>query len=108
MTNKFKTWHCGKLIEVEIGQKFLIARSSSGRSYFGEYATLVRTTSKHFVFITESGSQVKTSKDNLHQVVGKFSDYFISPNVEGRDEDPNFHKDKVHYWNSTKCVMEYK
>lgn len=108
MANKFRTWHSGKFIEVEIGQKFLIARVSSGRSYFGEYATLERVTERHFVFITESGSQVKTAKDNLHKVVGKFGDYFVSPNVEGRDEDPNFHHERVHYWNNNKCVMEYK
>ena len=105
---KFRTWFSGKFIEVEIGQKFLIARSGSWRSYFGEYATLVRATNNHFVFVTESGSQIKTSIDNLNKVVGKFKDYFVSPIIEGRDEDPEFHKERVHYWDNTKCVMKYK
>lgn len=105
-----KVWTTGKYIEVSIGQKFLVARCGSGRSYFGEYATLTRTTKQHMVFTTDSGATVKTAIDNFCMVVGKASKagYFVSPNIEGRDEDPNFYKDWVRYWDPKKLKLVTK
>ena len=100
-----KVWNYGKFINVEIGQRFLIASCGSGHSIFGEFATLERTTKQHLVFVTESGSVVKTAKDNLSHVVGKFENYFVSPNIENRE---NLIKQRVYYWNNKKCCMEYK
>lgn len=64
-------WSCGKFHNIEIGQKVFVGHCGSGRTVFGEYATLERTTTKHLVFKTESGATIKTAIDNLHQVVGK-------------------------------------
>lgn len=90
-----KVWNCGEFIDVEIGQRFLIASCGSGRTYFGEYATLTRTTKKHLVFITESGAQVKTSIESLDWVTGKHAGCFVTPNIEGRENDKNFIKSKI-------------
>lgn len=103
-----KVWHCGNFIDVTIGQRFLVARCGSGHTYFGEYATLKRTTKQHLVFITDSGAQVKTSIENLHKVVGKAAEYFVSPNIEGRDKDPNFIKSNVRFWDAKKLQLVTK
>ena len=66
-----KVWTIGKFEEMEIGQKVLVARCGSGHSYFGEFGRLARTTSRHLVFETESGAQVKTAIDNINEVVDK-------------------------------------
>lgn len=88
----------------------MVAHSGSGRSYFGEYATLTKTTKQHLVFITDSGAQVKTSIDNLHKVVGKAAkeNYFVSPKIEGRDEDENFIKQNVRFWDEKKLQLVKK
>lgn len=85
-------WCCGKYIDMEIGQKVLVFKCGSGRTIFGEYATLTRTTKTQLVFVTESGVTIKTRNDNLHYVVGKAGkqDWTVTPNIAGRDEDPNF------------------
>ncbi len=66
-----KVWSCGKFENIEIGQKVFVGHAGSGHSVFGEYATLAKTTKQHLVFKTESGTTIKTSIDNLHQVIGK-------------------------------------
>ena len=44
----------------------------SGHSWFGEEVKLVRVTAQHLVFRgVKSGVEVKTKRDNLHQVIGK-------------------------------------
>lgn len=105
-----KVWTTGRYIDVTIGQRFLVARCGGGKSYFGEYATLIKTTKQHMVFITDSGATVKTAIDNICQVVGKANKegYFVSPNIEGRDEDPNFIKSYVRYWDSKKLQFVTK
>lgn len=87
-----KVWDCAELKEVTLGQKFLVAHCGSGRTYFGEYAILVKATEKHLVFKTESGVTVKTSQENLNKVVGKagIQGYFVSSRINGRDDDKNF------------------
>lgn len=101
-----KVWTFGKYEDFEIGQRVFVGRCGSGRSVFGEYATLTRTTKRHLVFTTESGSIIKTAIDNLNKVSGKAekAGYFVSSKVEGRE----FCKARVHYWNSNKCCFEYK
>lgn len=103
-----KVFAYGKFENLEIGQKVLVARCGSGRSYFGEFAFFERKTKQHLVFITESGSVVKTN-ENLN-TVGKASKagYFVSLRIEGRENDKEFMKQRVHYWNDKKAVMEYK
>lgn len=83
-----RVWNCGKFIEMEIGQRVLVAHCGSGRSYFGEFGRLERTTNRHLVFVTDSGAIVKTAIDNLHHVVGKAvkEHYFVSTNIEGRED----------------------
>lgn len=36
-----KVWNNGKFVEVEIGQRVLVATCGSGRSYFGEFGSLI-------------------------------------------------------------------
>lgn len=69
--NKMKVWSCGKFENIEIGQKVFVGHCGSGRSCFGEYATLERTTTKHLVFRTESGAVIKTNIENIHIVIGR-------------------------------------
>ena len=102
-----KVWNCGKFIDVELGQRFLVATCGGGHSIFGEYAVLDRITEQHLVFVTDSGTVVKTAKDNLHHVVGKAAkaNYFVSASIERND---NFIVSRVHYWNDKKRCIEYK
>lgn len=105
-----KVWNFGKFVNVEIGQKVLVARSSLGQSYFGEFGTLERVTKKHLVFKTDSGATVKTTIDNIQHVVGKAheANYFVSLNICGRENDKNFVHENVRFWNSKKCCFENK
>ncbi len=102
-----KIWYQGKFENIEIGQKVLVARCSSGHSVFGEYGTFKGTTKKNAVFETESGSIVKTAIDNLHQVAGKAkkAGYFVSLNISERKD---LYKERVGFWNSKKMCFEYK
>ena len=104
-----KVWDLGSLIDVEIGQKVLVARCGSGKSYFGEFGKIARTTSKHIVVVTESGAIVKTRIDALN-TVGKAAKehYFVSIKVDGREEDKNFFHESVRYWNEKKLCLEKK
>ena len=104
-----KVWNLGGFIDVEIGQKVLIARCGSGHNYFGEFGKLVRTTKNNLVFETESGAIVKTSIDTLN-TVGKAAKehYFVSIKVDGREEDKNFIHQSVRYWNEKKLCFEKK
>lgn len=104
-----KTWYCGKMVDMKVGQKVLIYRIGSGLSYFGEFATL-KTTKMHMVFVTESGAVVKTKIDNLHDVVGKAkaNGYNVSLYVDRAENDKNFVHSKVMFWNDKKCCFETK
>ena len=105
-----KVWTCGKFSKMEIGQKVLVAHCGLGHTYFGEFGTLVKTTKQHLVFETESGAIVKTAIDNLCQVVGKAAkeNLFVSINIEGRTEDPNFIHQEVNYWDEKKRTFVKK
>uniref|UniRef100_A0AAU8AWA9 HNH endonuclease n=1 Tax=Dulem virus 37 TaxID=3145755 RepID=A0AAU8AWA9_9CAUD len=105
-----KVWNCGKFENVEIGQKVLIAHCGSGHTYFGEFGKLVKVTSQHLVFKTESGAFVKTAADNLHQVVGKAKKegYFVSLKTEGREDDKNFIRQDVRFWDEKKLCFVNK
>lgn len=95
-----KTWYCGNIVNVELGTKALVFCCGSGHSYYGEFATLVRTTKQHLVFETESGITVKTSIDNLNNVVGKAGKqgWCISLNTDGLENDSNFTKRNVYIY----------
>ena len=104
-----KVWTIGKFEEMEIGQKVLVARCGGGHSYFGEFGRLARTTSRHLVFETESGAQVKTAIDNINEVVGKAKKegYWVSTKVEGREGDKNFIHSEVSFWDEKKrCLVK--
>ena len=101
-----KVWNCDKLVDVEIGQKVLVARCGSGKSYFGEFGKIARTTNKHIVVVTDSGAIVKTDIDTLN-TVGKAAKegYFVSLRVEGREDMIH---ERVMYWNEKKMCFENK
>lgn len=83
-----RTFHYGNYINIEIGQEVTVARSGSGRTVFGEPATLTRTTKNHLVFTTQSGQTVKCPIDNMSRTVGRANQagYFI---ITRRFEDIN-------------------
>ena len=101
-----KVWNLGSFIDVEIGQKVLVARCGSGKSYFGEFGKIARTTNKHIVVITDSGATVKTEIDTLN-TIGKAAKagYFVSLHVEGREDMIH---ERVMYWNEKKMCFENK
>lgn len=101
-----KVWNLGKFVDVEIGQKVLVARCGSGKSYFGEFGKIARTTNKHIVVVTDSGAIVKTDIDTLN-TIGKAAKnhYFVSLIVEGRED--MIHQN-VRYWNEKKLCFENK
>lgn len=95
-----KVWYNGKYIEMNIGDRATVLRTSSGRSSFGEGATLTGTTASHLVFTTDSGATVKTKKDNIHDVVGRASKsgYCVSPHApEGFEKMLH---EEVRFWDS--------
>ena len=101
-----KVWNLGSFIDVEIGQKVLVARCGSGHTYFGEFGKLVRTTKNNLVFETESGAIVKTSIDTLN-TIGKAAKagYFVSLHIDGREDMIH---ERVMYWNEKKMCFENK
>lgn len=105
-----KVWFNGNFVDMQVGQKVLVARCGLGRTYYGEFGTLTRTTGRHLVFVTESGAIVKTAIDNLSHVVGKAKNegYFVSIFVDGRKEDPDFIHQNVRFWNEKKLCFENK
>lgn len=105
-----KVWNNGKFEEIKIGQRVLVAHCGSGRTYFGEFGKLAKATKQHLVFITDSGAQVKTAIDNLHQVVGKAKkeNLWVSLKVEGREDDENFIHQAVSFWDEKKMCLVKK
>lgn len=105
-----KVWNNGTFENMEIGQRVLVAYCSSGRSYFGEFATLTRITARHLVFVTESGAEVKTAADNLSHVVGKAAKehYWVSTKINARETDPAFIKTPVSFWDEKKRQLVKK
>lgn len=105
-----KVWSCGKFINMEIGQKVLVAHCGSGHTYFGEFGKLVRVTKQHLVFLTDSGTQIKTAIDNLHKVVGRAAKegIWVSTNIDGREDDPNFIKQNTSLWDEKNCKRVFK
>lgn len=104
-----KVYTCGEFKNIEIGQKVLVAYCGSGHSYFGEFGKLVRTTKQHLVFETESGAQVKTTLDNLHNVVGKAKkeNIWVSLNIDNRENDDNFIHTEIRFWDDKKrCFVK--
>ena len=69
-----------------------------------------RSTSRHLVFETESGAQVKTAIDNIHEVVGKAKKegYWVSTRIENREDDKNFIHDAVSFWDEKKSCLVKK
>lgn len=87
MTNTYqitRTWHGGEYITVEVGQRFFVGHCGSGRTVFGELATLTKITDKHLTFTTDSGKKISTASDNLHSVSGKAGRQgnFVSPKTD--------------------------
>lgn len=73
---------------------FYAGHCGSGHSWFGEEIKLVRATKQHLVFrAVKSGVEIKTKRDNLHQVIGKAAKCGIS--VTARDE--------AIVWNENEC-----
>ena len=99
-------------VDIQLGQTVTIYRCSSfSNNVWGESAKLVRTTKQHLVFITESGSTVKTDIRNLFRVIGKArkAGYSVTLKpVEQFEQITNFHHERVKFWNDSKCCFEFK
>ncbi len=104
-----KVWYAGKFIDVEIGQKLTVLRSTYGDTVFGESAKLVKATNQHLVIETETGCIVKTKVDNLYDVVGKAkaNGYYVSIHSKESYGD-KFIQSATMYWNEKKGCAEYK
>lgn len=66
-----RTWWNCKYNIFEIGQRFFVGHCGSGKTVFGELATLTKITDKHLIFTTDSGKKISTAADNLYIVSGK-------------------------------------
>lgn len=103
-----RIWAHGKWEPVEIGQRVFIGRCGGVRNVYGEFGHLERTTTKHAVFVSDSGSVVKTAVDILDRVSGGFKDrYFVSLNTD-RIEGVDYMHEQPSYWNEKKCELCYK
>lgn len=82
-----KTWWRGNYNEFKQGQRFFVGWCGTGRSVFGERATLVQITDKHLIFKTDSGTKIMTAAWNLYIVSGKAGKQgiFVSPVFTGID-----------------------
>ena len=103
-----KIWTSGEWVNIEIGQRVFIGRCGAGTDVYGEFGRLERVNARHAVFVSDSGSVIKTAIDNLYHVAGGFKGrYFISlgtDRVEGRD----YMHERPNYWNDRKCEICYK
>lgn len=86
------------------GTKVFVGRCGSGHTVFGEMAVFSHETATQFVFVTKSGSIVKTDKNMNTVGKAKKEGYFVSTNIDW----PDAIKERVHYWNEKKLCMEYK
>ncbi len=84
-----KVLNFGKWINMEVGQEVLVGHCGSGRTVFGEPATLAKVTERYLVFKTESGAVIKTASDNLANVIGKAGKQgnWVSTHTEIMDSD---------------------
>ena len=103
-----KIWDSGEWVNIEIGQRVFIGRCGTGLNVYGEFGHFERVTARHAVFVSDSGSVIKTALGNLFLVAGGFKGrYFVSlrtDRVEGRD----YMRERPSYWNDRKCELCYK
>lgn len=99
-----KVWSNGSWADIEIGQRVFIGQVS-GNTVFGEPGTFVRTTKRNCVFVSDSGSEVKTPIDNIMLTSGGWHEdgWWVSLHTE-RDYFPR----KPAYWNQKKHETCYK
>ena len=99
-------WRNGEFVEISDETEFYVGRCGSGRTVFGESAKLHKILNNHLVFITKSGSFVKT--DMNMNTVGKASkeNYWVC--IGDRTNNPEYINERVHYWNEKKLCIEYK
>lgn len=94
------------LVDIEIGARVTICRTGGfAHKMFGEYATLSRVTSQHLVFVTDRGSEVKTSNWNLFDVRGKAAKAGYTVRLGEHEID---FVERVSFWNHKKGCFEYK
>lgn len=100
-----KVWDNGEWIEIEIGQRVFIGCCGRSHTVYGELGIFVKTTKKHCVFRSDSGSEVKTPIDNIMRTSGgwKKAGWFVSLYIKR-----GFIPLKPAYWNEKKCDLCYK
>lgn len=95
-------------IDVEIGQRATVFKCGSGRSVFGEGATLTGTTKQHLVFTTDSGATVKTKLHSLFCVVGKAAKGGFAVSLHAPESFENLIPQKVRFWNEKTLEFDIK
>lgn len=105
---KMKVWYDGRHIDMEIGQTVTVFRCGSGLSTFGEAATLSRVTAQHLVFTTESGATVKTSKYNIHRVIGRARDNNWCVSLRAYEAFTHIIHENVRFWDKKTCTLVKK
>lgn len=100
-----KVWDNGKWIELELGHRVFIGQSGRGHTVYGEFGTFIKTTKKHCVFRSDSGSEVKTPIDNIMQTSGGWREagWWVSLLTERE-----YTHRRPAYWNQKKCEICYK
>lgn len=92
----YRVWWSGGLRTIKTGDKVFVGRCGSGRTVFGEFGTLVGATKTQLIFKTDSMAMIRTSRDNLHKVIGKFrkEGWWVSLATDRED----FIQEAVTYW----------
>lgn len=103
-----KVWNDGKFVDMAIGQRVTVFRVSSGRTCFGEPATLAKATAQHLIFTTDSGAIVKTKLDNINAVIGKAAAERYCVSLKQADEFYDLILENVRFWDKKTCTFVTK
>lgn len=99
-----KIWSNGEWMDVEIGQRVFIGTCGT-YAPFGELGTLARVTARHCIFRSDSGSEIKTRRDNIMIPSQKWRDagWWVSLKT-----DREYIQCRPGYWDAKKCDLCYK
>lgn len=100
-----KVWSNGNWAEIELGQRVFIGQCGRGHTVYGELGTFIKTTKKHCVFRSDSGSEVKTPIDNITTTSGGWHEagWWVSLHTERE-----YTTWRPAYWDQKKREICYK
>lgn len=103
-----KVWYDGGHVDMGIGQAVTIFRCGSGLSCFGESGKLDRVTAQHLVFVTDSGATVKTTRDNIHCVIGRAKENGYCVSLRAYESFTHIIHQEVWFWDKKTCKLVKK